>query len=160
NSVLHIYGLPVFYFPYFNFPIDDRRHTGFLVPVYGSSSDSGYMLALPYYINLAPNYDATVVPRFLSERGVQLSGQFRYRTRHHHGELDVAWLHNDSKYGGRDRGVVDFRHTGKLLPHVGIQARFGAASDNDYFDDLETYLVHTSESHLQRSVQLTYANTG
>lgn len=160
NSVLHFYGLPVFYLPYMNFPIDDKRHTGFLTPVFGVSSDSGYMLALPYYINLAPNYDATVTPRFLSDRGFQLNGQLRYRTRHHHGEIDGAILPSDSKHNGDDRWFVSYRHTGKLLPHLGVQLRYADVSDNDYFDDLNTYLTRTSHSHLRQSAKLLYANTG
>lgn len=160
NSVLHFYGLPVFYLPYMNFPIDDRRHTGFLAPVFGTSSDSGYMLALPYYINLAPNYDATVVPRLLTDRGAQLSAQFRYMTAHHRGELDGSWLPGDDKYDDKTRALFAFEHTGRLLPHLGIEARFAAVSDNDYFDDLSTYFAKTSHSHLQRSLQLTYENTG
>lgn len=160
NSVLHIYGLPVFYFPYFNFPIDDRRHTGFLVPVYGSSTDTGTMVALPYYINLAPNYDATLVPRYLGERGLQFSGQFRYLFRHHIGELEGAWLPGDDQYEGRDRWLVDYEHRGKLLPHLGVELRYSQVSDIDYFDGLESHLAETSESHLQQSVRLVYENTG
>lgn len=159
NSVLHFFGLPVLYLPYMNFPIDDRRHTGFLVPTYGSSSDSGYELALPYYINLAPNYDATIIPRLLTERGVQISGQLRYLTAHHRGEIEGSWLPSDNKYGA-NRGLIDYEHTGKLARHWGIQARFSAVTDNDYFDDLDTYLAETSESHLQRSLKLSYENTG
>lgn len=159
NSVLHFFGLPVFYLPYMNFPIDDRRHTGFLVPTYGSSSDSGYELAMPYYINLAPNYDATIIPRLLTERGVQITGQFRYLTAHHRGEIEGSWLPSDNKYGD-DRGLIDYEHTGQLAPHVGIKARFSGVTDDDYFDDLDTYLAETSETHLQRSLQLSYENTG
>src|SRR5699024_5737381 len=99
-------------------------------------------------------------PRYLSERGLQFNGQFRYRTHHHRGELEGAWLPSDDKYNGEDRWLIDYEHTGKLLPHLGVELRYAEVSDNDYFDNLDTYLAETSESHLAQSASLTYANTG
>src|SRR5699024_2711738 len=159
NTVLHFYGMPIFYSPYLNFPIDDRRHSGMLVPTVGNSTDSGYELTIPWYFNLAPNYDATLVPRFMTRRGLQLSGQFRYLTRHHRGEFNGSWLPHDRVYGDT-RTMFDYRHRGRIGSSFGIRARFEGVSDDDYFEDLSTDLGKTSETHLERTLELSYVNTG
>ncbi|MES1928519.1 Organic solvent tolerance protein [Salinisphaera dokdonensis CL-ES53] len=159
NSVMRFYGVPVFYTPYLNFPIDDKRHTGVLPPTFGSSSDSGFELAVPYYINIAPNYDATIVPRVLADRGLQLGGQFRYLHEHHRGEFDGEYLPSDNEYGD-DRALFHFEHIGQLNEYVGVEANYTQVSDDEYFDDLSNDLASTSTSQLERAVRLTLADTG
>jgi LPS-assembly protein len=159
DATLRFYGVPILYTPYINFPIDNKRHTGFITPIVGHSGDSGFELAAPYYINLAPNYDATLVPRALSARGFQLGTQFRYLAAHQHGEFDGAYLPYDYKYGG-DRSFVHFEHIGRFNPHVGVEANYNRVSDDNYFDDLSDDLTHTSTSQLERMGRLTLADTG
>ena len=77
HVVVRLKDVPVFYTPYITFPIDDRRKTGFLVPSYGHSQQSGTEIRAPFYWNIAPNYDATITPRYLSSRGLQMIGEFR-----------------------------------------------------------------------------------
>ncbi|CAN0601092.1 unnamed protein product, partial [Ectocarpus sp. 12 AP-2014] len=68
---LQVKDVPVFYWPYASFPIDDRRKTGFLYPSFGTSNaGSGAFLSLPYYLNLAPHYDATLTPKYIHGRGL------------------------------------------------------------------------------------------
>ncbi|WP_295863769.1 LptA/OstA family protein, partial [uncultured Xanthomonas sp.] len=78
NAILKIYNFPVLYAPWFKFPIDDRRSSGFLFPAIGMSSRNGFDYTQPYYLNLAPNYDATLYPRFMARRGLMLGSEFRY----------------------------------------------------------------------------------
>lgn len=72
--------MPVLAVPYFNFPIDDRRTTGLLSPTFGYSNESGVQLTAPVYLNLAPNYDLTLTPSYMSKRGAKLDAEFRYMT--------------------------------------------------------------------------------
>lgn len=155
DATLKIHGIPVLYTPYINFPIDDKRHTGFLAPILGTSSDTGFELTAPYYINLAPNYDATLTPHFMAKHGFQLGGQFRYLTRHHKGELNGQVVPYDWEYDD-ERDLEHFHHIGQLSPHIGIKANYARVSDDYYFDDL----THSSPSHLSRSFELTAARTG
>lgn len=101
HARLLLKGVPVFYTPYMNFPIDSRRKTGFLWPTLGSvnrnNSYSGYYLGLPFYWNLAPNYDTTITPTYYTERGFQLADLFRYLTPASNGNLRVS-LFPDDKY--------------------------------------------------------------
>ncbi|WP_348761985.1 LPS-assembly protein LptD [uncultured Salinisphaera sp.] len=159
DATLKIYDVPVFYTPYLNFPIDDQRHTGFLAPVIGGSGNSGFELATPYYINLADNYDATIVPRVMSKRGLQLGGQFRYLYEHHVGQLNGQILPYDAEYG-EERDLLHYEHLGQLSENVGIAATFSRVSDDDYFDDLSNNLANTSTTNLERSVALEAVQPG
>ena len=98
HSWLYLYNFRVFYWPYVDFPIDDRRQTGFLFPSYGSTNRSGLELSAPFYWNLAPNYDATLTPRLLSKRGLEMQGNFRYLSLQSTGEFDASFLPNDRAY--------------------------------------------------------------
>jgi LPS-assembly protein len=95
NATLRVGKIPVLYLPWFRFPIDDRRRTGLLYPAISSSGRNGFDWRQPIYLNLAPNYDATLVPRFMSKRGLQLGGEFRYLTETGRGEFDGAFLPSD-----------------------------------------------------------------
>jgi LPS-assembly protein len=78
NARIYVKSIPVFYFPYLNFSIDHQRKSGFLWPTIGGSNSSGPYLMTPFYWNLAPNYDTTITPAFLTKRGLQINDQFRY----------------------------------------------------------------------------------
>ncbi len=80
GTKLYVKDVPVLAIPYFNFPIDDRRTTGILTPTFGYTNDGGAQLGVPVYLNLAPNYDLTLTPSFMSRRGGKLDGAFRYMT--------------------------------------------------------------------------------
>ena len=90
--------IPIFYFPIATFPINDQRKTGFLFPAAGYDNESGVMVEAPYYINIAPQYDATVTPRVLSNRGAQLFGEFRYLGENGRGALRGEFLPSDDAY--------------------------------------------------------------
>ncbi len=98
GASLYFHDKPIFYSPYLNFPIDDRRQTGFLFPSAGNTSNSGSHLSLPFYWNIAPNYDATITPDILTERGVQFNGEFRYVTPNSHGNIHGSILPDDREF--------------------------------------------------------------
>lgn len=98
NTLLYVQDAPVLYLPYFRFPLDKRRKSGFLYPAFGSSSISGFRFALPYYFNLAPNYDLTLTPQFYSRRGVLTDGTFRYLTAGSEGALTLGYIPHDSLF--------------------------------------------------------------
>jgi LPS-assembly protein len=102
NATLRIGRVPVLYVPWFPFPIDERRRTGLLSPSVALSNRNGFDYRQPYYINLAPNYDATLTPRLMTQRGLQLGAQFRYLTYTGRGVFDFAFLPND-KLTDRER---------------------------------------------------------
>lgn len=95
--VLDFKGVPILYSPYFSFPLNDKRKSGFLAPSAGSSDELGFELRAPYYLNLAPNYDATITPRVMSKRGFMMEGLGRYLFTDFRGEIAGTYLPSDNQ---------------------------------------------------------------
>ncbi len=100
NTLFYIKDFPIFYTPYANFPINNQRKTGFLFPSFEHSSDSGADVSIPFYWNIAPNYDATFTPHYLQKRGAKLDGIFRYMlgTPASTGQISASWLPDDREF--------------------------------------------------------------
>jgi LPS-assembly protein len=80
DAAFELFGVPVLYLPYFEHADPSvKRRTGFLSPEYGHSNRLGTQIEVPYYFALAPNYDFTFNPRYLSEHGVLWQGEWRHR---------------------------------------------------------------------------------
>ena len=91
DALLEVLGVPVLYTPYFRHPDPTvRRYSGFLVPNYRSSAALGAEVEIPYFWNIAPNRDATFSPRFTSDEGVVLAGEYRERTRDGRFTIDAS----------------------------------------------------------------------
>ena len=101
NARLQVGPVPVFWTPYLQFPLTSERQSGFLFPAVGYSSESGFDLALPYYLNLAPNYDLTLTPRILSERGFLGEVEMRHMTRRMTNVVGGAYMPEDDNFDGR-----------------------------------------------------------
>jgi LPS-assembly protein len=159
DATLRVGKVPVLYIPWFEFPIDDRRRTGLLYPAITLSGKNGFDWRQPIYFNLAPNYDMTLVPRIMTDRGLQLGTEFRYLTSSGGGILEAEYLPND-KLTDRERDdelaefntpIVDrypdynhradnrglFRFTGSQTLNGTWQARANLnwVSDARYFED-------------------------
>ena len=156
NATLHIQNLPVLYVPYFKFPIDDRRMSGFLIPRFGSTNDGGLDFAQPIYWNIAPNYDATFTPRILSKRGVMAESEFRYLTpQWGEGKLSASLLPSDNLYRGQDRKSASWQH--KYRPsNWQLSSNVNYVSDSDYFTDLGTDFTQNTTTHQERSAEFNY----
>ncbi|HCU90124.1 MAG TPA: hypothetical protein DGR97_09275, partial [Gammaproteobacteria bacterium] len=155
HALFKIRNVPVFYFPYVNFPLDNKRKSGFLIPSIGSSNVSGTDIRTPYYFNLAPNYDATFAPRYMGDRGVMLGGQFRYLTENHRGVLGVEYLPSDDLKDNDSRSLISFRHRSYFDNRNGIlRSNVENVSDAHYFEDFGRSLSVTSQRYLDRSINL------
>ncbi len=155
NSTLRIAGVPVLYVPYIYFPINNERHSGFLAPSLGQTTTSGIELSVPYYFNLAPQYDDTLTPRFLSKRGVMLENEFRYLHESGSYQLSSAFLPNDDK-ALDDRWLLGLKHQGSPAPQWDSGIDFTSVSDNDYFSDLNNELGISEQTHLNQQARLRY----
>lgn len=156
---LHLQDVPVLYVPYVTFPIDKRRRTGVLYPTFSFSSSDGADLAIPYYLNLDPQYDLMLAPRWIENRGGGAEVEFRYlhgspARSIGNGELSVSWLQDDKLYQDEDRYAARFHHSG--APKTGWQvfADVTDVSDNDYLDDIDSQLSVNRDAHLLRLLQL------
>jgi LPS-assembly protein len=134
NATLVFGGVPLFYTPWIDFPLNGSRKSGFLAPTIKGGSD-GFELMTPYYLNLAPNYDATIRPHFISSRGMQLGGDFRYLQSKYQGQLSADWVPNDQKSSHKNRAEVDFTHTQQLAKGLTGGIDYHQVSDDDYRRD-------------------------
>ncbi len=150
--------VPVFYTPYLSFPLTDERRTGFLAPLLGHNTRTGFLVATPYYINLAPNMDDTLTPRYLSERGVQTTNEFRYLGDNYKGQVDLSYLPND-RQTGTDREWLHLRHNQNLSPRWSIASSAQWVSDNNYFIDLGAASADSGQTHLPRDLRLDYSDS-
>jgi len=171
GATIRLGKVPVLYVPYIRFPIDDRRHTGLLYPSISNSGRNGFDYRQPIYLNLAPNYDATVTPRIMSERGIQLGGQFRYLYEGGSGELNAAWLPTDKLVERRaqdiangapnpfgdplrsdNRGMFSFSGTHAFDAQWQARANLLWISDERYLEDSGNSLYGVSAAQLQSTV--------
>lgn len=141
HGVLYFKNVPILYSPYLTFPLREERKSGFLMPTYGYSSNSGLEFAVPYYFNLAPNYDATLTPRYLSKRGLQMQGEFRYLGENYSGEVSGSYLSND-KLTKTDRWALNAQHAHHLGAGLGFSYNYRRVSDDDYFRDFSTFGIN------------------
>ncbi|HWN38428.1 MAG TPA: LPS assembly protein LptD, partial [Gammaproteobacteria bacterium] len=150
-------GVPVLYVPYFSFPINAERKSGFLTPDISSRDRTGFDLSVPYYFNLAPNYDLTLEPRYMSSRGTQVRSDFRYLLRNSRGEFGFEYLPKDEETN-TERRYANLVHESRFgsEDQIEVLSGFEEVSDDAYFEDLGTSLAVTSQTHLNRFVDLTY----
>ncbi|MFI4890934.1 MAG: LPS-assembly protein LptD, partial [Steroidobacterales bacterium] len=152
---LEIQGVPVLYTPYFSFPLGVERKSGFLFPSINHSGSNGVELPVPYYFNLAPNYDLTLTPEELSARGAELGGEFRYLTTGSHGQIDATYLPGDRQTGS-DRSFFRVTDLTALSPHTRLDVDVASVSDSNYFQDFAVGSTQTSVTYLERRADLLY----
>ncbi len=148
-------GVPIIAAPAFDFPLNNQRTSGFLPPSSGITGKSGLEIAVPYYLNLAPNYDLTLTPRYMEKRGLQIAEQFRYLQSRYNGELRAEQLPND-RIAETSRSAIAYVHSynqdGRLVGGLNLNK----VSDDNYFRDLATRINITSQATLPREGFLTY----
>ena len=161
NTTFRIADVPVFYLPYFNFPIDNRRSSGLLLPSASISSKNGLEVDVPYYFNLAPNYDATLNTHIYTSRNPMLSGEFRYLAENYgEGIFNGSYLPNDKEYDGEDRSSLFYDHSwsSTSIPRLTGEAKYSYVSDADYLNDFDTLGLSDNTLNLPRRAQLNYYN--
>ena len=176
---LLIKDVPVFYSPYLQFPVGDQRQSGFLAPSISSSESNGINLAIPFYLNLAPNYDAILTPFFLNDHGLLLKTDTRYLNQYFYTETTVAYLDNDQSgfdeeerrlikngeltkaeiksFKGKRRWLFDVQQQGGIGNAWYSTIDYARVSDKDYFRDLdETSRYASNESYLNQHITAGY----
>ncbi|MCH8536205.1 MAG: LPS assembly protein LptD [Alkalimonas sp.] len=157
HTVFKVRDIPVLYLPYLSFPITDARKSGLLLPNVSSSQRLGVDLELPYYFNLAENYDLTLTPRLMTNRGYQLKSEFRYLTAAHQGLLHVEYMHKD-----REKPDLAQRYLGHYNQRSDFTPRWRATldvtdiSDDAYLADLGSDYINQSDTQLLKQGNLTY----
>ena len=171
NVSLSLVGIPVFYYPgTLPFPLGDESISGFLAPTTGSTRSGGFDFELPYYFSFAPNFDATLSPRTISDRGTLIGLETRYLADWSMNTLNLSSLSDDKLYDSKtanilgtdspptaNRWFIGFEHFGSLGRNWTTFVDYNATSDNDYFYDLGSRGLNlSSRTHLNRQGRIDF----
>ncbi len=181
HARLMLQEIPVLYLPYLNFPLDKRRQSGFLYPSVGYTNLSGKNIEVPYYWNIAPNYDATLTPNLIQYRGLQLQTLFRYLSPQSEGQFQASLLpadhlyhifrqealQNYATYGfssadprvlalnrGDNRTALAWTHRSRWSDHWRGALNYNWVSDDNYFIDLSNNIQSSSSAQLAQEATL------
>ncbi|SES91146.1 LPS assembly protein LptD [Thorsellia anophelis] len=157
NAIVRLGPVPILYSPYLEFPLGDRRRSGFLLPSFRYSSSNDFEFTIPYYWNIAPNYDATISPHYISARGLQLQNEFRYLNQSGSGLMQGDYL-KDDKLADRDRWLFYWQHSGVINKVWRLNADFTRVSDIRYFTDLETLYGNSTSGYATQNLSAGYAD--
>lgn len=155
NAYVEFKGVPLLYTPWLSFSFNNERKSGLLSPIVGSTTRSGFEVLVPYYINIAPDMDATVGVRYLSKRGAQLQGEFRYLDENYSGIDSLEYLNNDNLNGGQ-RYYANISHNHNLGSGWSAGYNIEKVSDDQYFSELSTRIISTSRVNLPQEGRVDY----
>ncbi|MEY4757893.1 MAG: hypothetical protein RJA34_2791 [Pseudomonadota bacterium] len=163
GALLSFKGLPVLPIPYLNFPLSDQRKSGFLPPTLGVDNVGGVQIEQPYYWNIAPNRDATLSPKLMTKRGVDLGAQFRYLEPSYSGELSGNYMPADQLRDADRWGLVAL-HRGfvntDLLGRVNVNLNLNHVSDDNYWRDFSGARPTLSQRLLPTDMTANWAGGG
>lgn len=177
DVTLYYDDVPFFWFPYLRFPLNNQRESGFLFPQIGYTDRRGLVLGAPYYLNLAPNYDATIDPRYSTRRGAMLDGQFRYLDKSDKAQIDFTYIPHDDEVDDeiarytaavesgqtklaapldipQQRWAVRLRDVSVFSDNWGAVVNINRVSDAQYFQDYGDNLTITATALLGSSAYL------
>ena len=184
NTYFYIHDAPLIWIPYFSFPIDKQRKTGFLFPTFSYSNDDGIHLSFPIYLNLAPNYDATVIPSYIFRRGVYFENHFRYLTCNSFGNLNIEYIPYDREFArfrqtaantfgitpstvpfldrledsGNGRGWLSFIDRTQFNSHWWGSLDLNYVTDDYYLQDFAYNPFNSSKDQLLNQAEINYAS--
>ena len=157
NAYIEFKKIPILYTPWISFSYSGQRKSGFLAPSFGSTTNTGFELSAPYYWNIAPNMDATLTAREMSNRGIQLQGEFRYLEENFSGKNALEYLANDSQTN-QTRYYANLKHQQNFGNGWSAGYSLAKTSDNKYFSELSTRIVTTSQIILPQQFNVDYAD--
>jgi LPS-assembly protein len=153
GAVLRFLGVPILAAPAISFPATEARKSGWLPPEFDSDNRGGLALMVPYYWNLAPNYDLTTTPSFASRRGPGLRAEFRYLQPSDEGRFEVHTIPYD-QVAGRERHGYEWFHSGHIDNAWRYDAGWMRASDDDYWKDFANQLPSLTRRLLPQAAQI------
>ncbi len=156
HSTLWFKGVPLFYTPVATFPLNNQRHSGFLHPFFSSSTKHGFDVTLPFYWAIAPNYEATLYPRMMAKRGAQLGVDVQHIDHYGRGMARFEYMPKDELTGEKRYAyrIEEQRNFGRGFSGV---LNWQGVSDDNYWVDMSSRLMQTSQTQLPRQALLGYS---
>jgi len=158
HAQLRVLDIPIFYMPYFSFPVSKKRTSGFLYPKISSSSNSGLEIETPFYWNITENIDATLTPHYMSKRGMQLQTEIRYLSGLQSGQIDLEYLDKDKalKANNDPRYLARFQHVGTFSQDFRAYIDYTTMSDDNYLVDIGSKQYNSNDAYLYQVGELSY----
>ncbi|WP_313824819.1 LPS assembly protein LptD [Leclercia sp.] len=165
NARFKLGPVPVFYSPYLQLPVGDKRRSGFLIPNAKYSSNNYFEFYLPYYWNIAPNMDATITPHYIHKRGnIMWENEFRYLTQAGEGLMELDYLPSDKVYedehpteGDRHRWLYYWQHAGVMDQVWRFNVNYTKVSDPNYFNDFTSKYGSSTDGYATQIFSAGYA---
>ncbi|HDS9359229.1 TPA: LPS assembly protein LptD [Enterobacter cancerogenus] len=165
NARFKLGPVPVFYSPYLQLPVGDKRRSGFLIPNAKYSTSNYFEFYLPYYWNIAPNMDATITPHYIHKRGnVMWENEFRYLTQAGTGLMEFDYLPSDDvfqdehpKDGDKHRWMYFWQHSGVLDQVWRFNVNYTKVSDPYYFNDFDSKYGSSTDGYATQIFSAGYA---
>lgn len=157
HLTIRVHDVPVLYLPYLQFPTSEERRSGVLLPKIGYGDIDGFKMEVPYYFNLAPQYDDTFTPRYFAKRGTMLENEFRYIT-----EPDIEntvflqFLPNDDRFSDEDRKTFSWDHQAIHGRYWRTLVDYNYVSDKQFFEDFGNDLETLTQVYIPKTGEITY----
>lgn len=165
NARFKLGPVPVFYSPYLQLPVGDKRRSGFLIPNAKYSSNNYFEFYLPYYWNIAPNMDATITPHYMHRRGgIMWENEFRYLTQAGAGLMEFDYLNSDKVYDDEHpkddnsrRWLFYWQHAGVMDQVWRFNVDYTKVSDTSYFNDFDNKYGSSTDGYATQKFSVGYA---
>ena len=165
NARFKLGPVPVFYSPYLQLPVGDKRRSGFLIPNAKYSTSNYFEFYLPYYWNIAPNMDATITPHYIHKRGnIMWENEFRYLTKAGAGLMEFDYLPSDKVFqdehpseGDKHRWMYYWQHAGVLDQVWRFNVDYTKVSDPYYFNDFDSKYGSSTDGYATQKFSVGYA---
>lgn len=165
NARFKLGPVPVFYSPYLQLPVGDKRRSGFLIPNAKYSTNNYFEFYLPYYWNIAPNMDATITPHYMHRRGgVMWENEFRYLTQAGAGLMEFDYLNSDKVYEDEHpkddnsrRWLFYWQHAGVMDQVWRFNVDYTKVSDTSYFNDFDNKYGSSTDGYATQKFSVGYA---
>ncbi|CZU58522.1 TPA: LPS assembly protein LptD [Enterobacter hormaechei] len=165
NARFKLGPVPIFYSPYLQLPVGDKRRSGFLIPNAKYSTSNYFEFYLPYYWNIAPNMDATITPHYIHKRGnIMWENEFRYLTKAGAGLMEFDYLPSDKVFqdehpseGDKHRWMYYWKHAGVLDQVWRFNIDYTKVSDPYYFNDFDSKYGSSTDGYATQKFSVGYA---
>ncbi|QOV78326.1 LPS assembly protein LptD [Enterobacter asburiae] len=165
NARFKLGPVPIFYSPYLQLPVGDKRRSGFLIPNAKYSTTNYFEFYLPYYWNIAPNMDATITPHYIHKRGnIMWENEFRYLTHAGAGLMELDYLPSDKVFqdehpteGDKHRWLFYWQHAGVMDQVWRFNVDYTKVSDSSYFNDFSSKYGSSTDGYATQKFSVGYA---
>ena len=165
NARFKLGPVPIFYSPYLQLPVGDKRRSGFLIPNAKYSTSNYFEFYLPYYWNIAPNMDATITPHYIHKRGnIMWENEFRYLTHAGAGLMELDYLPSDKVFqdehpteGDKHRWLFYWQHAGVMDQVWCFNVDYTKVSDSSYFNDFSSKYGSSTDGYATQKFSVGYA---